>query len=64
MVHTSGNGDAHYRFARSHLHQKSRAAALETLVKYAELVAGKGKRLFLMVIRSRLDGYLIPESYN
>ena len=39
LVHTPGNGDAHYRFARSHFHKKSRAAALETLVKYAELVA-------------------------
>ena len=55
LVHTSRHGDAHYRFAGAHFHQKRRPAALETPVKYTELVAGKGKGAFLMVIRSSLD---------
>ena len=55
LVHTSCNGDAHYRLARAHLHQKRRASAFKTLVKYTELIAGECKRFFLMVIRSRLD---------
>ena len=55
LVHTSGNGDAHYRFAGAHFHQKRRAAILKAIIKYTELIAGECKRLFLMVIRSRLD---------